>query len=81
MLDHGLGTRTTRDDYKRLVTQHGATWMLVHCEVTHEDLLRRLAQRSAGPEFEVISPEPLAWLAEHSKPPAGEGEEPPVLPR
>ncbi|MEU1630857.1 AAA family ATPase [Streptomyces sp. NPDC020096] len=81
VLNHGLGTRATRDDYKRLVTEHGATWRLVHFEVAREELLRRLARRNADPEYGVISPETPAWLAEHSEPPAGEGEEPPVLPR
>ncbi|AHH99197.1 hypothetical protein GCM10010174_49570 [Kutzneria viridogrisea] len=77
VLDHGLGTRASRDDYKQLVTEHGAEWRLVHFQVAHSELLRRLAQRNTQAEYGVISPETLAWIAENSEPPTGEGEEPP----
>lgn len=80
VLDHGLGTRAVRDDYKQLVTDHGARWRLVHFQADHDELLRRLAKRNSEKEHGVISPETLAWIAEHSEAPVGEGEEPPVLP-
>ncbi|WP_406112621.1 AAA family ATPase [Streptomyces sp. NBC_01014] len=80
VLDHGLGTRAVRDDYKQLVTEHGARWRLVHFQADHDELLRRLAKRNNEQEHGVISPETLAWIAEHSEAPVGEGEEPPVLP-
>ncbi|MFI9585105.1 AAA family ATPase [Streptomyces sp. NPDC052236] len=80
VLDHGLGTRAVRDDYKQLVTEHGARWRLVYFQVEHDDLLRRLAKRNNDPAHGVISPTTLAWIAEHSEAPVGEGEEPPMLP-
>ncbi|WP_326667851.1 AAA family ATPase [Streptomyces sp. NBC_01257] len=80
VLDHGLGTRAVRDDYKGLVTECGGRWRLVHFQVAHDELLRRLAKRNGEPEHGVISRETLAWIAEHSEAPVGEGEEPPVLP-
>lgn len=80
VLDHGLGTRSARDDYKQIVTEHGAQWRLVHFQADHDELLRRLAKRNDDPEQGVVLPETLAWIAEHSEPPEGEGEEPPALP-
>ena len=80
VLDHGLGTRAVREDYKQLVTEHGGTWRLVHFQADHDELLRRLAKRNDDPQHGVISSEALAWIAEHSEAPDGEGEEPAVLP-
>lgn len=79
VLDHGLGRRAERDDYKRLVADHGARWRLVHFRVEQVELLRRLAIRNSDPEVGVISPEALAWITEHSEEPVGEGEELPDL--
>lgn len=75
VLDHGLGTTAERDAYKRLVTEHGGTWRLVHFPVDRDELLRRLALRNDEAESGMITPETLDWIAEHSEPPHGEGEE------
>ncbi|MFC1435523.1 AAA family ATPase [Streptacidiphilus sp. N1-3] len=80
VLDHGLGRRAERDDYKRLVTDHGGKWRLIHFRVEQVELLRRLANRNRDPEAGVISPEALAWITDHSEEPVGEGEELPDLP-
>lgn len=80
VLDHGLGTRTVREDYKRLSVEHGATWRLIHFDVEHEELLRRLRRRNADPEYGEITPEALAWLAARCAAPDGEGAEAPPHP-
>jgi predicted kinase len=80
VLDHGLGTRVDREDYKQLIIDCGAAWRLVYFQVEHDELLRRLAKRNDDPGHGVISPETLAWIAKHSEAPVGEGEEPPSLP-
>jgi predicted kinase len=76
VLDHGLGRRAERDDYKRLVVEHGGTWRLVHFPIDRVELLRRLAVRNDEENTGTMSPETLTWIAEHSEEPAGEGEEP-----
>ncbi|MEU3741928.1 ATP-binding protein [Streptomyces sp. NPDC032198] len=75
VFDHGLGTRAEREKYKQLVVGLGARWRLVHFPVEHSELLRRLAARGQAPGIGQISPEALAWIAEHSEEPCGEGEE------
>jgi predicted kinase len=75
VLDHGLGNKAERDAYKRLVTNHGGRWRLVHFPVERTELLRRLAIRDNEAESGLISPETLDWIAEHSEEPVGEGEE------
>lgn len=71
VLDHGLGTRAERDAYKRLVTDHGGRWRLVHFPVERAELLRRLAIRNDDAEHGRISPETLDWIADHSETPTG----------
>lgn len=75
VLDHGLGRRADRDGFKRLVTDHGGTWRLVHFQVDRAELLRRLTIRHGDLESVAISPETLEWIAQHSEEPTGEGEE------
>jgi predicted kinase len=75
VLDHGLGAKAERDAYKRLVTDHGGSWRLVHFPVERTELLRRLTIRNDEAESGLISPETLEWIAEHSEEPFGEGEE------
>jgi predicted kinase len=77
VLDHGLGSRADRDAYKRLVTQHGGRWRLIHFRVERADLLQRLAKRNTEADSGLISEETLNWITEHSEEPVGEGEEPP----
>ncbi|MGX4734864.1 AAA family ATPase [Kitasatospora griseola] len=75
VLDHGLGTRAERDEYKRLVVRLGARWRLWCFPVERPELLRRLAAREAQGEGARISPGALPWMAEHSEEPRGEREE------
>ncbi|MEU4801193.1 ATP-binding protein [Actinosynnema sp. NPDC023587] len=70
VLDHGLGRRAERDEYKRLVEDAGGTWRLVHFAVPHDELLRRLAARNEDPEAGRITPEVLTWIADRSEEPA-----------
>lgn len=77
VLDHGLGRRVDRDEYKQLVTDHGGVWRLVTFQLDRDEVLRRLSQRNEDPAFGVITPQILDWMAEHSEAPQGEGEEPP----
>lgn len=77
VLDHGLGTRAARDDYKRLVTDAGGRWRLIHFQVDGAELRRRLARRNADPAFGLMPEAVLAWMEQGSEPPSGEGEEPP----
>ncbi|MBW4719748.1 AAA family ATPase [Saccharothrix obliqua] len=74
VLDHGLGQRAERDEYKRLVTGAGGTWRLVHFKVARAELLRRLAARNADDAVGLITPEVLDWIADRSEEPVGEGE-------
>ncbi|MEU7676495.1 ATP-binding protein [Micromonospora taraxaci] len=75
VLDHGLGRRSERDEYKQLVTSLGATWRLLYFQVERDELLRRLAVRSEEPGYGVIDPEVLDWIATSSEEPHDEGEE------
>ncbi|OON30109.1 GTP-binding protein [Micromonospora sp. Rc5] len=75
VLDHGLGRRSERDEYKQLVTSLGATWRLLHFPVERDELLRRLAVRNESPGYGVIDPEVLDWIATASEEPHDEGEE------
>ncbi|WP_433268362.1 AAA family ATPase [Micromonospora vinacea] len=75
VLDHGLGRRSERDEYKQLVSSLGATWRLLHFRVGRDELLRRLSARNKNPEHGVIDPEVLDWIARTSEDPHGEGEE------
>ncbi|MFF0470325.1 AAA family ATPase [Micromonospora zamorensis] len=75
VLDHGLGQRRERDDYKQLVESLGAGWRLLHFRVDQAELRRRLAIRNEDAAFGVITPETLDWIAAVSEEPHGEGEE------
>ncbi|MEU7919827.1 AAA family ATPase [Micromonospora zamorensis] len=75
VLDHGLGQRRERDDYKQLVESLGADWRLLHFRVDQAELRRRLAIRNEDAEGGIITPETLGWMAAVSEEPHGEGEE------
>ncbi|CCH27606.1 ATP-binding protein [Actinosynnema sp. NPDC047251] len=80
VLDHGLGRRAERDDYKRLVAEAGGTWRLVHLAVPHDELLRRLTSRNQDPEAGRITPAVLAWIAARSEDPTDDEFTGPVGP-
>jgi len=77
VFDHALRRRTDRDEYKRLVTECGGQWRLIHFQVSREELLRRLAERNSDPRYWLISAETLTLIAEASEDPVDEGEEMP----
>jgi predicted kinase len=78
VLDHGLGTRAARDEYKQLVTDAGGRWRLIHFQVDADELRRRVARRNADPAWGIMPEAVLAWMERHADPPLGEGEEPPA---
>jgi predicted kinase len=75
VLDHGLGLRREREDFKRLAEGLGATWRLLHFTADRAELLRRLAVRSAGGEAVPVDADTLDWMASVTEEPHGEGEE------
>lgn len=79
VLDHGLGSRAERDDWKAEVERAGGKWRLICFEAEEATLLRRLAERTVAGDMESmpISPDMVRYLASVNDPPSGEGEEPP----
>ena len=78
VLDHGLGARTERDDWKAAVEAAGGRWRLVSFEADKATLLRRLARRSivGDPESMPIDLDSFRFFASVCEPPVDEGEEP-----
>jgi len=72
VLDHGLGRRSERDEYKALVERLGAQWQLVHFAVDIETLRSRCSQRLDDPDSVPVTDQMLMHLAEMWEPPAGE---------
>jgi predicted kinase len=77
VLDHGLGTRADRDEWKQIVVEAGGRWRLVSFEAPLPVLKDRLRLRNADPAHGVLTEATLHWMAANSETPAGEGEEPP----
>ncbi|GLY14674.1 hypothetical protein Kisp01_16890 [Kineosporia sp. NBRC 101677] len=75
VLDHGLGLRSDRDDYKKLVTESGGQWRLLYFQVERPELLRRLSLRNAQESSGIMTVETLDWMIRTSEPCEGEGEE------
>ncbi|AUG76188.1 hypothetical protein CFP65_1289 [Kitasatospora sp. MMS16-BH015] len=77
VVDYSFWSRAAREDYKTLITHHGARWRLLHLKADRPTLEHRLHHRSRtrGPNS-VTVPEPLLtrYLAGFEEP-AGEGEE------
>ncbi len=74
VLDHGLGRRVERDDYKRLVNELGAKWQLVYFMVDIEILRSRCSARFDDPDSVPITDQTLTYLAEVWEAPSGEEE-------
>ncbi len=74
VLDHGLGLREERDDFKQLAEAHGAGWKLLCFDADMSTLGSRCQQRSAMPGTVPISNEVLDYLAASWERPSGEGE-------
>ena len=49
VVDLSFWSRQRREEYKALITAHGAAWQLVYLDVPREELLRRLALRRLRP--------------------------------
>lgn len=75
VLDHGLGTRAVRDEWKRLVVDAGGTWRLVSFDVPLPILKQRLRARNDDPAHGIMADETLEWMSRVSERPDGEGEE------
>ncbi len=74
VLDHGLGRRAERDDYKRLANELCANWHLVHFMVDIEILCSRCADRFDDPDSVPTTDQMLTHMAEAWEPPSGDGE-------
>ncbi len=78
VVDLSSWQRSTREEYKRLITDAGGRWRLVYLQVDAEVLRRRLAERAhrvdANAAFPVTD-EILAAYLEGFEAPDGEGEE------
>lgn len=78
VLDHGLGRRDERDEWKLLVARSGATWQLLRFDAPHSVLQRRLAARRlptiGSPGAVPLTAEMFDFLVRTYEPPVGEGE-------
>lgn len=74
VLDHGLGRRIERDEFKQLAEASGARWRLLCFEAKISTLRSRCRQRSGLPGQVPISNEVLDHLAATWERPSGEGE-------
>jgi predicted kinase len=76
-LDHGLGTRGEREEFKQLATSARANWSLISFVAGVPELLRRLDERERREPHKSmpITPEILSYLASVYEPPSNEGEQ------
>lgn len=74
VLDHGLGRRSERDEFKRLAESCGASWELRCFDVDRAILRRRCRERWMQPDAVPISDEVLDDMAANWERPIGEGE-------
>ncbi|MCB5291547.1 AAA family ATPase [Arthrobacter sp. SO3] len=76
VVDLSFWSRQRREEYKALITAHGATWQLVYLDVPRHELLRRLAlrRRDPGPNSAPVGPDYLDKFLAGFEAPADEGE-------
>lgn len=76
VVDFSFWQRSTREDYKTLVENLGATWELVYLKATPTVLRERLRERShaAGANSVDVDPGTLERYLSGFEEPAGEGE-------
>ncbi|MGY2746357.1 AAA family ATPase [Pseudarthrobacter sp. O4] len=76
VVDLSFWSRQRREEYKELVTAHGAAWQLVYLDVPRDELLRRLELRRlhAGPNSAPVGPAYLDKFLAGFEAPADEGE-------
>lgn len=75
VLDHGLGRRAEREDYRQLAQASGAHCRLLVLRAERAELLRRLARRDTADGFGPMDAQLLDAIAAGSEEPDGEGEE------
>jgi len=76
VVDFSFWQRSTREDYKTLIENLGATWDLVYLQATPELLSQRLQYRSRASGANTVDVDPATlqrYLAGFEEP-AGEGE-------
>ena len=76
VVDLSFWSRRRREEYKALITAHGAVWQLVYLEVPRQELLRRLALRrlDPGPNSAPVGPDYLDKFLAGFEAPVDEGE-------
>ena len=76
VVDLSFWSRQRREEYKALITAHGAVWQLVYFEIPREELLRRLALRQLkpGPNSANVGPAYLDKFLAGFEAPVDEGE-------
>lgn len=77
VIDQSLWSRSTRDRYKTLISEHGCDWDLVYLEVDPATLMQRLHGRAGRFDANaayVISEDQLARFLAGFEAPSGEGE-------
>ena len=76
VVDLSFWSRQRREEYKALITAHGAAWQLVYLDVPRSELLRRLALRrlDPGPNAAPVGPDYLDKFLAGFEVPKDEGE-------
>ncbi|WP_329020569.1 AAA family ATPase [Streptomyces sp. NBC_01601] len=76
VLDHGLWTRTAREEWKKLVEDAGGGWRLLYFPVERAELLRRLEERNQHTHANalMVSESALDDFVDRFDVPEGEGE-------
>jgi predicted kinase len=74
VLDHGLGRREERDEWKHLAETHSAGWKLLSFDADISTLRTRARRRSESLGTVPIDDDVLDWLAANWERPSGEGE-------
>lgn len=76
VVDLSFWSRQRREEYKAVITAHGAAWQLVYLDVPRNELLRRLALRQLdpGPNSAPVGPDYLDKFLAGFEAPADEGE-------
>jgi predicted kinase len=76
-LDLGIWSRADRDEWKRWITERGATWRLLYFPVSRAELLQRLTERNrlSGANAMPVREADLDDFYARFEEPVDEGEE------
>lgn len=74
VLDHGLGRRAERDEWKSFVESLGAEWRLLFFDAPDAELVARLRDRQASGESIPDVERFVEYMRRTSEPPDREGE-------